>query len=303
MRCSRASSRRAATFPCNMAIASYGALLDALRGVHWPARRPVRDAAPGTHHSRMRGSSAEFTEYRPYRQGDDARRIDWRLLARSDRAYIRLATDRAIQPTTLVVDASASMAYPAAAMTKWLQARRLSVGLAALAHADGDPVGAIIAHGAGTTALAPRSRRGVVAEVARTLDAVQPAGRVSLAEVVRGISRGRIALLSDFLGDGDVLLRAASAAIASGSEVHAIHIVAAEEIAPSVRGVLASDPEDDAIARPLVEETYDAYVAAFAAWRDRLAASWRAAGAVFTLVPAEETASHAVRRIAGEGSR
>ena len=56
----------------------------------------LADAIAGTHHSKQRGTSAEFTEYRLYRQGDDPRRIDWRLLARSDRAYIRLATDRAI---------------------------------------------------------------------------------------------------------------------------------------------------------------------------------------------------------------
>jgi len=74
---------------------SYGALLDAVRGVHWQARRAVTGALAGTHHSKQRGTSAEFTEYRFYRQGDDPRRIDWRLLARSDRAYIRLATDRA----------------------------------------------------------------------------------------------------------------------------------------------------------------------------------------------------------------
>ena len=60
----------------------------------------------------MRGISAEFTEYRPYRQGDDLGRIDWKLFARSDRAYIRLSNDRAIFPTMIVLDASASMDFP-----------------------------------------------------------------------------------------------------------------------------------------------------------------------------------------------
>ncbi|HEU4565419.1 MAG TPA: DUF58 domain-containing protein, partial [Gemmatimonadaceae bacterium] len=60
--------------------AGYGALLDALRGVRWPARRPVRGTTTGAHASRMVGVSPEFTEYRPYRQGDDPRRLDWKLL-------------------------------------------------------------------------------------------------------------------------------------------------------------------------------------------------------------------------------
>src|SRR5678810_56818 len=95
-------------------IETRGSLLDAIRGVKWPALRAVPGALPGAHHSRLRGAAPELSEYRVYRQGDDPKRIDWRLLARSDRAYIRLATDRAILPTMIVLDASASMAYPTA---------------------------------------------------------------------------------------------------------------------------------------------------------------------------------------------
>src|SRR3569832_1391218 len=107
------------------AAGSYGALLDAVRGVHWPARRAVVSAVAGTHQSKLRGTSAEFTEYRLYRQGDAPRRIDWRLLGLSDRAYIRLATDRAILPTTLLLDASASMAFPVASREKWRRAQEI----------------------------------------------------------------------------------------------------------------------------------------------------------------------------------
>src|SRR5437763_14589203 len=109
-----------------------GALLDAVRGVHWPARHAASGAIAGVHQSRQRGTSAEFTEYRLYRQGDDPRRIDWRLLARSDRAYIRLATDRAILPTTIVLDASVSMAFPIATREKWHRSAAIAIGTAAV---------------------------------------------------------------------------------------------------------------------------------------------------------------------------
>ena len=104
----------------------YATLLDAVRGIRWPARTAVRGGIPGSHTSRLRGISAEFTEYRPYRQGDDTRRIDWKLFARSDRAYIRLSNDRAILPTMIVLDASASMAFPVATNGKWMLSRRSS---------------------------------------------------------------------------------------------------------------------------------------------------------------------------------
>jgi uncharacterized protein (DUF58 family) len=71
---------------------------------------------------------------RRYRQGDDPRQLDWRLLARSDRAYVRLTDDRIVRPTWLVLDASASMAFPSAeaADGKWGMARALAVGLLTL---------------------------------------------------------------------------------------------------------------------------------------------------------------------------
>src|SRR4051795_11963883 len=151
-------------------VVPYGALLDAVRGVHWQARRAVTGAIAGTHHSKQRGTSAEFTEYRLYRQGDDPRRIDWRLLARSDRAYIRLATDRAVLPTTIVLDASASMAFPIATREKWRRAQEIAVGLAAVIHADGDPVGIAVADDiGGMRVVPPRTRRGVVGEIARVV--------------------------------------------------------------------------------------------------------------------------------------
>src|SRR3979411_3314952 len=77
-----------------MTAGPYGALLDAVRGVRWPAVRRVAGATLGAHPSRLRGNSSEFSEFRPYRQGDDPRRVDWRLLGRSDRAYVRLPPAR-----------------------------------------------------------------------------------------------------------------------------------------------------------------------------------------------------------------
>src|SRR5258708_18011859 len=122
-----------------MPAGRYGALLDAVRGVRWRAARRVTGATLGAHLSHLRGNSSEFSEFRPYRQGDDPRRLDWRLLARSDRAYVRLTTDRATFSTTVIVDASASMAFPQPARDKWRLARELVVGLASVAHGEGDP--------------------------------------------------------------------------------------------------------------------------------------------------------------------
>jgi uncharacterized protein (DUF58 family) len=281
-----------------MPTSDYGPLLDALRGVHWPARLPAPGGPTGAHHSRMRGSSAEFTEYRTYRQGDDPRRIDWKLLARSDRAYIRLATERTVLRTMLVVDASASMAYPQRTLAKWAAARRLAVGLAAVAHADGDPVGLVAPGARGVRRLPPRTRRGVVAEIARTLDEMSPAGGAALAPAVTALAGpGRVAVVSDFLSGEDDVVRAIRQCVVAGGEVQAVHVIACEELDPPTLGVLATDPEDATVRRPLVDASRAEYVAAFAAWREQLARAVRDAGAGYTAVATDEPSERAVRRI------
>ena len=284
------------------AAGEYGALLDAVRGIRWPARRRVAGALPGTHHSKMRGQAPEFAEYRPYRQGDDPRRLDWRVLARTDRAFLRLSMDRAILPTMILVDASASMAFPPGTMGKWGCARRLAVALAAVTFGAHDPVGIAIASGAGASRLAPRSRRGVVGEIARLLEASRPDGATAMARTFRtAATRGRVVLITDFLGDADATLAVAREHVAAGHEVHGVHIVARTELEPDGKAFTAVDPEDATIARPLVPATREAYSSAFAAWRVGLAREWRAIGdgAGFTEVVDDEPVARAVRRIVG----
>lgn len=290
-----------------MTAPAYGALLDAVRGVHWPSRRAVTNAMSGAHHSKLRGTSAEFTEYRLYRQGDDPRRIDWRLLGRSDRAYIRLATDRATLSTMLVLDTSASMAYPVSTRDKWRLAQAITIALAAVVHADGDPVGVAVADERGhQRVLPPRSRRGVVGEIARVVEAADPDGIDPLAPTVAASRSARIAIITDLLGDAEALLNASAVHIAAGREVHVVHIVAREELEPPRRPILAADPEAPALQRLLVDATRGIYEQRFGEWRAEMARRWRVAGAGYVEVVTDESPSHAVRRIVegpGGGSR
>ena len=297
-----------------MAVGPYGALLESVRGVRWPARRPVTGGAPGMHLARTRGIASEFAEYRPYRQGDDPRRLDWKLLARSDRAFIRLAPDRAVLGTMIAVDASASMAFAATVAgesgtrdwTKWRAAREIAVACAAVAHAGGDPVGLVIAAHGGVARLAPRTRRGVVAEIARTLDSTVPSGSGSLASAFVG-APARVLLVTDCLGDLEGLRRAARAHVVAGGEVHVAHVVSRSELDPQRAPMLATDPEDAHVQRPLTSATRDAYRAAFAAWRDEVARAWRDDGVAYHEIADDEAVDVLIRRLVaipgGTGAR
>ena len=75
------------------------------------SRRLVEGAISGQHRSPFHGFNVEFAEYREYTPGDDLRRLDWRVFARSDRHYIKQYEEESNVRVTFVVDASKSMNY------------------------------------------------------------------------------------------------------------------------------------------------------------------------------------------------
>ncbi len=277
----------------------YGPILDAVRGLTWPARRRVGGTHTGAHLSRLRGRAPELSEYRLYRQGDDPRQLDWKLLARSDRAFTRLSDDRAVHPTWFVVDASASMAFPAGTQAKWAMARALAVGLAAIAQRSGDPVGAAIVAAGGTVHVRARTRADVLLELMSALGSVAPAGAPEAAPALLQLpDRARLVIIADLLGDEAALRRQAAARASDEGDVHVLHIVSRDELAPPAALALAVDPEDPAIERPFDAAARGAYLARFAEWRDETARAWRLAGAAYRQVQAEDDAALIVRAVA-----
>jgi uncharacterized protein (DUF58 family) len=284
-----------------------GPLLDAVRGITWPARVRVRAGLPGAHRANQRGTSGEFTEYRAYRQGDDPRRLDWRLLARSDRAFVRVTDERAWWPTWLLVDASASMRFPdgeaagsLAAPDKWTMARALAVGLAAVAHASSDPVGVLVATRPEARRLPPRTRRGTVHAIARLLDSCDPAGDAPLAPLLARLPAGaRVVLITDALSDDAAIVEAIGRTRVTGGELTLVHVVHPFELEPPAGAWQATDPEASVAGDPraLLPTTRAAYRSAFDAWRETLGRRVQAAGARVVEVRCDEPPARAVRRI------
>jgi uncharacterized protein (DUF58 family) len=280
-------------------VASYGALLDAVRGVRWPATRRATGATIGAHRSRLRGSSSEFSEFRPYRQGDDPRRVDWRLLARSDRAYVRLTNDRATMRTEIILDASASMAFPPVTLERWRRACEVAVGLAAVAHAESDPVGLAIAAEV-PMRIPPRARRSVIAEMIRAVEGVTPAGASGLAPLLSSSRASRVAVITDLLGDADALLSASRLCIAAGGEVVLLHLITEEELDPPAAAQLAVDPEQPSRRRSLDADGRRQYRAALDNWLDEKQRQFRGAAVRYVRAMASEPAPRIVRRVGAD---
>jgi uncharacterized protein (DUF58 family) len=104
----------------------------------------------GLHAGRERGAGVEFSEYRAYAPGDEWRRVDWKLMARADRYYVREAERDSHVAVWLVLDASASMAEPSRdlpGLDKLGFARTLLACVAAIAQRQGDAFGLVVVGG------------------------------------------------------------------------------------------------------------------------------------------------------------
>src|SRR5947199_10144092 len=93
------------------------------------ARLVVEGMRTGGHRSPFHGFSTEFRQHRPYRAGDDLKHLDWKLFARSDRLYTRQFRETTNFSVMLALDTSASMAFPAGGVSKFLYGKVVAAAL------------------------------------------------------------------------------------------------------------------------------------------------------------------------------
>lgn len=194
-----------------------------IRRLDLKARFIVEGFISGLHGSPFHGFSVEFSEHRKYVPGDDLRLIDWAVFARTDRFYIRKFEAETNLACHLVVDTSASMAYPpraeaerAGRLTKLDYTICLAASLGYLMIHQQDAVGLTRFDSDVRSFLPARSRRSQLMRIIGDLARVQPVrdheGKGlprALHEVARRVPhRGLVVVLSDFLTDPDEVIEA-----------------------------------------------------------------------------------------------
>src|SRR6266700_1961239 len=85
--------------------------LGALAHMRFATRHQIEGAYSGRHRSRQKGGAGEFVDFREYSAGEDLRRLDWKVLARTGRGFVRLFEDETNLSCTMVADASGSMDF------------------------------------------------------------------------------------------------------------------------------------------------------------------------------------------------
>ncbi len=116
-------------------------LVERLNHLHLSARSVVEGATIGLHKSPLKGASIEFRQHRFYVPGDEPRRLDWRVLGRTDRPYIKEYDEETNLRCVLLLDCSGSMGYGAKAGIKFAYAAKLVAALAYLMLGQTESVG------------------------------------------------------------------------------------------------------------------------------------------------------------------
>ncbi len=211
------------------------AALMAIRNLELRARTVVEGFWHGLHRSPYHGFSVEFTEYRPYTPGDDPRYLDWRLVARTDRYFIKKFEDETNLRCHLLVDNSKSMTFGSRGYTKAAYANTFAATLAYFLSQQGDAVGLLTFDEAVREYLPARNRPGHLRQLMLALEK-EPGGAATdlsaplkrMAELVR--KRGLIVLVSDLLAPVETLETSLAMLTASGHEVLLFHLADPAEL-------------------------------------------------------------------------
>lgn len=188
------------------------AALMRIKNLELRAKAVVDGFLSGLHRSPYHGFSVEFTEYREYSPGDDLRFLDWRLLARSDRYYLKRFEDETNLRCYLLVDLSRSMGFKNEKLEydKAEYAKTCAATLAYFLNLQRDAVGLITFDQAIRDYLPARFRSGHLHRLMMYLEQ-SLAGSVTdlglpLEQIARTArKRGLIVLLSDLLAPIDTL--------------------------------------------------------------------------------------------------
>lgn len=151
-------------------------VVQSVAGLSLLARLLADDFMAGKHLSQRVAHGLEFSQYKAYQPGDDMRLLDWKMLARSGRYYIKQADINSRVTVKFIIDASASMNHKEAGLSKIHWVRILVATLAYIAHQQGDSTGLFSLNNAQLKAIYPAAHSKHYQRMLNELIAIAPAG-------------------------------------------------------------------------------------------------------------------------------
>jgi len=199
------------------------------------ARLVLEGAFSGRHRGVRQGPSLEFAGHRSYAPGDEWRRIDWKVFAKTDRWMVREQQEETNLRSVLLLDVSRSMAFASPKKLPKIQyAAILTAALGYLLIRQGESVGLGLFSDGLRFYFPPKGGGPCLARLLELLENVRPEGTTdpaaSFQQVLQRLPRrSLVTVVSDFLGEPDGHLSAVKALLARKHEVLALQILDAEE--------------------------------------------------------------------------
>lgn len=182
-----------------------------LKGIDLKARMVVEGFLAGLHRSPYKGFSAEFTEHRLYMPGDELKRIDWKVYAKTDRFVIREYEEETNLRAYIVLDTSGSMGYRSGKLAKLDYAQCLAAALGYLLLRQKDSAGLIAFSDKIDRYIPPRSSRAHLNVLLHALSDARPGGDTSIGTTLHQLAervkrRGLVIVISDLWDDPQQVL-------------------------------------------------------------------------------------------------
>ena len=193
----------------------------------------------GRHRSARKGASVEFAEHREYTPGDDLRKLDWKLIARRQRFYVREYVDETNLRATILLDTSGSMGYrgrlSAGGLSKLEYAQQLAASLAYVLIRQQDAVGFVAFDTRPNVIMSPKAQPAQLRRILMEVDRVRPGGETDAAAVLHEVAervprRSVVFVVSDLFGDPDAIVNALHHFRFRYDEVVVLQVMAGEEL-------------------------------------------------------------------------
>jgi len=199
------------------------------------ARSVVEGFIAGLHRSPYLGFSTDFAEHRQYMPGDDVRHLDWKLLARTDRLYIKKYQGDTNARIHVLVDSSASMGYGSGEVTKLQYAQYLASSLAFLGVRQHDSVGLVAFDEEVIEHVPPGSRSGHLRTILGVIERLQPGRGTTIADLLNRTAelltrRGIVVLISDLYDEPEKIVEGLEHLRFRGNDVIVFHVMDQQEL-------------------------------------------------------------------------
>lgn len=210
-------------------------IVSKLKSMEMRARMVVEGFIAGLHKSPYHGFSVEFAEHRQYMPGDEIKHIDWKVLGKTDRFYVKQFEEETNLKSYLLLDASASMGYSSNGITKLQYASYLAAALTYLMIRQRDAVGLLTFDHKIRKYLPPRSIKSYLHLILKEFEKLESAEVTDVSNTFHEMAerinrRGLVVVLSDLYDDPDKIMLALKHFRHKKHEVIVFHILDPLEI-------------------------------------------------------------------------